>query len=199
MKGVDLSAYQGVLPWQKLNDIQFGIIKVTEGEGYINPYWYENTVEMRKHGKLCGFYMFTTPGLGKNTPEGDARYFWTRVGRTVQKGDLIAVDLETTLLNPQQTSQWAFKVLSTLESLASWKPLIYSYPDFIRNNLTDKRLAAYPLWLAWYDDNLPRSFEQWPVIALWQRGPGTVQGETEDIDIDIFFLKADRLRAYGKP
>jgi lysozyme len=199
MKGVDVSSYQGLVPWHILHDIDFGIIKVTEGEGYVNPYWKDNAVNLHIENKIRGFYLFSLPGTPGNTPEAEAAYFYSKVEHILQKGDLIACDIEKTQLDAPQTCNWSYRLLHHLEQLAGYKPFLYSYPDFIKTHLTDRRLAQWPLWLAWYEQELPRSFAQWPVIALWQQGPGIVKGIPGKVDVDVFFLSASDLKKYGRP
>jgi lysozyme len=200
MKGIDVSSYQGIVPWHNLKDIEFGITKVTEGESYINPFWRDNAIHMQVEKKIRGFYHFSLPGAAGNTPEAEAAYFWSKVEHIIRKGDIIACDIEKTYLrSDKQTSDWAYRLLQHLEQLAKFRPFIYSYPDFIKTQLTDKRLSHWPLWLAWYQDDLPHSFAQWPTITLWQRGPGKIQGLSGQTDVDIFFLKANDLKKWGKP
>lgn len=200
MKGIDVSAYQGVVPWHNLSEIGFGITKVSEGEGYSNPYWQSNAVNMRVEKKTRGFYHFSMPAWKQNTPEGEAAYFWSKIENVLMKGDLIAVDIEKAFIDdPVVVNSWALRVLSHLEYLAGWPPFLYSYPDFITRYLTDKRLARFPLWLAWYQEELPKSYRQWKTITLWQQGPGKIPGLKGEVDVDVFFLSASALEKFGKP
>lgn len=200
MRGIDVASYQGIVPWHTLHNVDFGVVKVTEGENYVNPYWQTNAANLRVENKLRGFYYFSIPGLKGNTPEAEAVYFWSKIEHFILPGDIIACDVEKTNYNDaKRTSTWVYKSLSYLKKLAKFTPLIYSYPDFITLYLTDRKLSEFPLWLAWYKDNLPKSFQQWSRIALWQRGPGTIPGITGQVDIDIFFLGAEKFKEYGKP
>jgi lysozyme len=199
MKGIDISSYQGTVPWHTMHDVSFGIVKVTEGEGYTNPYWKDNAINLRVTNKIRGFYMFSLPGQGSNTAEAEAAYFWSKIENIISKGDLIACDVEKTNLSPKLTSDWTLSLLQHLEYLAGYKPFLYTYPSFIDQYLKSPKLANYPLWLAWYKSNLPRSYAQWRTIALWQMGPGKIQGVSGQVDIDIFLLGAHELERYGKP
>src|SRR5207244_10609038 len=110
----------------------------------------------------------------------------------------IAFDIEKTQLNAIETSGWAVRAMGHLEYLAGFRPLIYSYPDFISNYLKAPSLGAYPLWLAWYQDKLPKSFAQWGKIALCQKVQMRIEGVEGEVDQNIFFLGRKELEAYGK-
>src|SRR5205823_14298341 len=103
-----------------------------------------------------------------------------------------------TQLNPIETSGWAVRAMGHLDYLAGFHPLIYSYPDFINNNLKAPSLGSYPLWLAWYQEKLPGRFAQWSKIALWQKGQMRIEGVEGEVDQNIFFLGRKELEAYGK-
>lgn len=91
--GIDASSFQGNVNWgQAAKLTQFGAEKVTQGTGYLNPYWNAAKVSLLNEAKSGGFvpiaYLFMDAGPGG--PQAD--YF------ARQAGDLskfaIAVDFE---------------------------------------------------------------------------------------------------------
>lgn len=60
VRGIDVSAYQGEIDWQKLSkeDIQFAFIKATEGSGYVDDKFAQNYENAQKTDLRVGAYHF---------------------------------------------------------------------------------------------------------------------------------------------
>lgn len=67
VRGVDVSSYQGVIDWKKLEnqDVDFAFIKATEGSGFVDEYFAENYKKSASTGIRVGayhFFSFDSPG-----------------------------------------------------------------------------------------------------------------------------------------
>lgn len=197
LQGMDISNLQGQINWPAISpDVRFVAIKASEGTGFTDPNFADNWRNARATGRVRIAYHFARPEYG-NTPEAEAAYFLARL-TDLQPGDLLALDLET---GTGDLSGWALAWLRAVEVAVGFKPLLYSYPDFIATrNLGTAALAAYPLWYASYRGSEPAAPGRWGGIAIWQNTdaagntgiPGTVDG-------DETALTLDQLRALGKP
>jgi len=197
LAGIDISNVQGQVGWPSLRpEIAFVAIKASEGLGWPDPDFATNWQDARATGRVRIAYHFARPDLG-NSPQAEAAYFLARL-TDLQTGDLLALDLE---LGTGDLSGWALAWLQAVEAAVGFKPLLYSYPDFIATrNLGTAALAAYPLWYASYQGTEPAPPGRWASIAIWQETdaaantgiPGTVDGDETDLTVD-------QLRALGKP
>lgn len=63
VRGIDVSAYQPVIDWPLVRQAgaEFAIIKVTDGNGYTNPYAREQVLGAVKAGLLVCLYHFAQP------------------------------------------------------------------------------------------------------------------------------------------
>lgn len=91
--GIDAASFQGSVVWSKVADTcSFGFEKVTQGTGYVNPYWIESKnqlLTLAATGKFVpGAYLFLEQGNG----EAQANFFASKAGSL--DGWLVAVDAE---------------------------------------------------------------------------------------------------------
>ncbi|MGK5640161.1 peptidoglycan-binding protein [Streptomyces sp. URMC 126] len=88
IRGIDISSYQSSA--YSTFDLDFVLIKATEGRSYVNPRMRDQAARARRAGLVVGFYHFLRPG---NLDE-QAAYFVERCDSV--EGDILAVDWETT-------------------------------------------------------------------------------------------------------
>lgn len=92
-RGVDVSSYQEPADW-KASDPDFVIIKASEGEHSADSRFRAHVAQARGTETLAGAYHFGWP---VNDPHGDAENFVSRLGDTIERGDIrfVALDVET--------------------------------------------------------------------------------------------------------
>lgn len=175
------------------------VVKITEDSDYINDTFAEDWSVLGQLAMVRGAYHFARPEWGTD-PHAEAAYFINAVKGYLGTGDFVCLDIETPVQeNMGDLSNWALSWLQTVTAALGFKPMIYSYPDFIKHCLTHPDLSQYPLWLAAYEANRPQGIEQWADEALWQyTWQGQVPGITGNVDED-YVANVATLRALGKP
>lgn len=119
-------------------------LKATEGLHFVDKFYKARYVAAKAAGFKVGAYHF---GHTYNSPEAEARHFHSVVGK-VKPGDLRpCLDFEI----DAPSAAWAQRFLKEAERLFGVKPIIYSYPDYLRRAHFKKAPAA--LWLASFGRN----------------------------------------------
>lgn len=205
LRGIDVSSHQPTIDWGRVAvDYGFAIIKATGGAWYRNPEYAAQLAGARAAGLVVGHYHFAhegeDPGPGAAA---EADYFLAHAD--VRPGELVALDIEDTGVGGD-LSGWALAWLERVGAALGCRPLLYSYPDYIRTRgLGTPALAAYPLWFASY--RTPYAMQPWPSapgrwgrIAIWQWSGGTaVPGIPNDTDDNLTGLTREGLIALGRP
>ena len=167
MFGIDISSWQSGLYLPDLQ-IDFAIVKATEGIDYVNPYcngWIE---QLQMMGKPFGVYHFANG----NNPEKEAKYFYDNCTGYIGKG-IFVLDFEISVYN---TKDYCERLMQKFHDLSDIWPLIYvsasRLPEFQGSWLPEKCglwLAGYPQAYAyWTNDDCPYDCSPWPFIAIWQ-------------------------------
>jgi lysozyme len=192
MKGIDISHYQTITDWDKLNSQDFIIHKCTQGTGYLDPTYKKNKTEIRQLSHpIFGAYHFSDNG----DPIKEADWFLKNLGE-VTKEDIICLDAES-----NETPEWCEKFLGRVESKLGIKPYIYA-PVVNWNRALD-----YPLWVARYGPNdgkkhedYPPKIGKWKDWTIWQyTSKGKVDGITGNVDMNISKDKPENTTMEFKP
>jgi GH25 family lysozyme M1 (1,4-beta-N-acetylmuramidase) len=160
----DVSSYQGMVDWAQVlgSGRAGGIVKASEGMNFIDGQFIRNWNALGDLKAVRGCYHFARPG--SSLPAQQAQKF-LGVVRTWKPTDLLILDLE---VGDGNLSSWALGWLHEVQSQTGIVPWLYSYGPFIRQHLTDPALAAFPLWLAAYQDRPPACPPPWKTYQLWQ-------------------------------
>lgn len=175
----DISHHQGDLStyWQMFKDkgCQAVIIKATEG--YANwDIFKEHAQQAKKAGFLVGSYHYFRQqiiNINKEwvncDPARQAKNYFDWVQKCGVEMDLPpALDVENGN-NPYLSVSTITKCLQKIEEYFGRKPMVYSSPSILINQLNNPPWGQYPLWLAHYttEENilLPKSWDRW---TLWQ-------------------------------
>lgn len=201
IRGVDVSAFQGVVPWGMLAHLgfRFGLLRCSIGnENREDVKFDANVKAAREAGVAAGPYHFAYP-LPHLDPRAQAQHAFKLAdagGHALgqQVGDMRpALDLEWP--PPEKTGQtagqewkkwgcsarqildWGLAYLEEAELLWGVKPLVYTYPYFWRCLSAAGGLdgyAPYPLWMADYraSGRVPKPTERPTVPKPW--GPDSV-------------------------
>lgn len=85
--GQDWASYQGTYP--PATGLAFVFLKITEGEGYVNPYWQSQEADALKAGAAIGKYHY--PHMHNSVP-GEINYFLKNA--LVKPGEMVVLDWE---------------------------------------------------------------------------------------------------------
>ena len=199
MIGPDISNWQKIIDFNILKDnVDFIILKASEGIGFTDPKLITNQSEARGVGLLLGYYHFARPDLG-NTPEGEALWFLKTIGK-IYPGEVLFLDYEANWNG--DVAGWCEKWLDTISlKLGGYKPLIYLNQSLVKaHNWSLIINKDYGLWLAKYDydPNAPVPPLPWPVVAFRQYSNEAVfSGIQGKVDANVFYGDADAFRHYG--
>lgn len=201
LKGVDLSHWQST--FDNFNDVDFAIIKATEGVGYVDPACDTLYQRAKRAGKLLGVYHYARPNLG-NSATSEANWFVKNIKGYLNEAILVLDWEEGDLGNVA----WAKAFLDRVKELTGIKPLIYMSASPMRSyNWQPVVDADYGLWVANYGTNNGQPQEAvfnkyplkyWSFYALWQyTSNGRVSGYNGAVDMNLFTGDAEAWRKYA--
>lgn len=202
IKGIDISKWQGDINFgdvKSKNNIDFVVIKATEGNGLTDPKFLKNQLNARNSGLLCGYYHYARPDLN-NTPEAEADYFLSALGE-LENGEFLALDYECT--NQKQSDiSWCKRFLDRVLAKTSVRPFVYLNQSQIKNfDWSEVVGGSYALWVASYTyDPNKNDFNigEFPSAAMQQfSNKESIQGISGNVDGDVFFGNLDTLKKYG--
>lgn len=168
---------------------EFAIVKATEGLGYVNPFYLQDSIGIKASGMLRGTYHYADVSL----PAAPQASLYAAVGLgNGLPGDLPPViDIEDSKgRSTAHLVSWLREFVATTERLTGQRPIIYTYPHFWRTAMGDTcEFSSYPLWIAEYKGGdgpslpLPGCWGQW---AFWQhtdsaRIPGIAGGVDRNV------------------
>lgn len=197
LKGCDLSHWQST--FDNFNEIDFAIIKATEGNGYVDPACDTLYQRAKRAGKLLGVYHYARPNLG-NSAVAEADWFVNNIKGYLNEAILVLDWEEGDLGNVA----WAKAFLDRVKERTGIKPLIYMSASPMQTiNWSSVANADYGLWVASYGANTgvpgnKPTVKWWPFYALWQyTSKGRINGFTGSVDLDYFYGDAEAWRKYA--
>nr|WP_192253996.1 GH25 family lysozyme [Mesorhizobium silamurunense] len=198
--GVDVSRWQGNINWQKLRaqGANFAYIKATDGGDHLDPMFMRNwrgaDAAGLKRGAYHFFYWCRTAGE-------QADWFIRNVPR-VQGGLPPVIDVEWNGDSSCQRRPSREKVLEKmqvfmdkLERYYGQRPIIYTSPDFYRDNLRGA-FQDYPFWLRAVAAHPSKVYpgRRW---LFWQySGSGLSHGVSGRVDLNVFHGDERQWRAW---
>lgn len=209
--GPDLSS------WKPLGDARrvkaagndFLFTKVTGGLSYENPLYGDQIAKARDADLIAGHFHFFTESdsdpcevqsdyVTQERAEAEAAHFVAFLDW--RPGELLFVDVEDKRVVVEQ-SQAVLWFCDYVERKTGVRPLIYTYPYYMRDYLKDPRLAKYPLWFAEYNDPQIYGTAQWPRWTIRQYAivPSVPGVDATEVDMNIFLGTREELRALGMP
>ncbi|WP_461213879.1 GH25 family lysozyme [Lacticaseibacillus sp. GG6-2] len=168
LKGVDVASYQ--TPAQAGQaDIDFVIVKATEGLSYVNPKCNAEYAAAKKAGHLLGLYHYASGG----DPVAEANYLIANIKNYVGEA-VLALDWEQGSNVAWGNTGWALKFVQRVHTLTGVWPLIYVQASAVAQVAS---CAPYcGLWIAGYPVNadswtvpsFPYSTGAWKSATIWQ-------------------------------
>lgn len=203
IKGIDVSHYQGDIPWDSLTpSISFAICKATEGRTLLDTDFQRNWSQIKLSGRVRGAYHFY---LTSDDPITQAQFFWKTVSADYQANDLpLILDIEQGSLRktitPAQLQKDVLSFLTTLEQLSGKIPMVYCSTYFANQYLDNAKLSRYPLWLAEYTSrstpHVPTTWQDkgW---SFWQKSDSyDLRQISGALDFDLFHGSDAELQAF---
>jgi len=189
--GVDVSGWNGNVPWGNVNkkQVEFVWAKMSQGRDWYDKTRLHNLEGCRSNDIPIGGYHFPSPHLGARStdPQKEVQCFIKALGK-IEEGDMIPVlDLEAgKKKDPEFNRQWALEWLQEFENETGIRCAIYTARWFVRGYLgrNVKGLTDYPLWVADYTKpqnkggrNEPDDLCGWNEWSAWQwTNKGRIQG-----------------------
>lgn len=205
-RGIDISSWQTGLNLDAIRkQIDFCIVKATEGVGLVDSRCDAFVSECKRLGIDWGFYHFAR----NNKPEDDADFFYKNTRNYFGEG-IPVLDLEDAKI--ADWGDYAQRFCDRIHSLTGVYPMIYTSAAF-RNQFAKTTLpktcalwlAGYPRksWTNWADvpdpNAIPYGIYPWDKVAIWQfTGEGSVSGAGMKLDLDFAYITRDEWRAIAK-
>lgn len=144
MDGIDISNHQRGIDLDRVQGLDFVIIKATEGYTYVNPDMERTYRDARNAGLKTGLYHYASG----NDAAREARHFVDTVGDKVGESILV-LDFEGSALN--RGVSWAKQFMDSVKNLTGVSPVIYMSRSVISQYNWDPVVdAGYKLWVAAY-------------------------------------------------
>jgi lysozyme len=198
--GVDVSRWQGDIDWAKLRSqgANFAYIKATDGGDHLDPMFKKNWRAAGASGLKRGAYHF---------------FYWCRTAgeqadwfiRNVPKEGALppVIDVEWNGHSKNCRKRPSRKrvlekmqvFMDRLEQHYGQRPIIYTAPDFYRDNLKGE-FQDYPFWLRSVAAHPTKIYpgRKW---VFWQySGSGLSHGVRGQIDLNVFHGSEDAWRAW---
>jgi lysozyme len=198
--GVDVSRWQGEINWPKLRSqgANFAYIKATDGGDHLDPMFRKNWRAAHEAGLRRGAYHF---------------FYWCRTAGEQADWFIRNVPKVAGALPPVIDVEWngesrcrkrpsRAKVLEKmqvfmdkLEAHYGQRPIIYTAPDFYRDNLSDA-FPNHPFWLRSVAAHPSKVYpdRKW---VFWQySGSGLSHGVEGRIDLNVFHGGENEWRAW---
>ena len=196
MPGIDVSAYQGKIDWEKVADsgIEFAIIRLGYrgyGTGVLveDKYARANLEGATKAGLEVGAYFFSQ-ALNEEEVHEEIDFMLEILGDTeitmpvVFDWEYVNDEARTANMDDRTLTDLNLIYCQRMEQ-EGYQPMIYFNSNQARKLLFLYELEEYPFWLAYYSDrmNYPYRFEMWQYSCT-----GRVPGIEGDVDLNILLL-----------
>jgi len=186
-RGIDISVWQGDIDFRevKRSGISYVYIRAGEGTSLIDSKFERNYKQAREEDMQVGFYHFVTARNTRQAKE-QAHYFYSLI-KDKHQHLRPAMDFEQLSgLSKKEANDIARIYMETLERLIGYKPAFYSNA-YDCENVWDRELTKYPLWIADYGVEHPYTTGHWETWSGFQYSSrGTVEGIHGHVDLDKF-------------
>lgn len=195
-KGIDVSAWQGKVDWDKVKSsgIDFAILRCGYGHDDMkqdDKYFTRNVKECKRVGMPYGIYIYSYAKSVKDA-ESEAKHV-LRLLKGCKPEYPIYYDLEdantTGKCSKKQILQIAKRFVEILESKGYWVG-IYASKHWNTTYLTDKWYDTKARWIAQYGDKCSYKGE----YGLWQYScEGKVKGISGSVDMNYAYINYPKL------
>lgn len=195
IRGIDVSRWQGKLPWKRLRDecgIRFVAARATMGARGVDPMFLEHRKGAESIGALFIAYHLEYPTYPESVLV-QADHVLDVVGSDTP----IALDVEPIEGVRATYAQWrdtTYHLACELSARMQFPPIVYGSPSFL--SAVDFPLDMYgcPLWLADWRSGPPEIPRPWRRVTIRQVGARPLLGGPA-IDFDTYEGTLEELRA----
>lgn len=202
INGIDISSWQGDIDLGAIPDLDFVIVKATEGVSYVNPLCDSKVQEAKSLDLKFGFYHFATC----YDPIAEANFFISQCENYFNDGIPI-LDFEAEAINAWG-SDGARLFLQRIYEVKGVKSLIYMSESVIHAFDWSNVAKDFGLWVAKYPNALHPdfSFDQdfngdispWEFMAIWQyASDGKLNGYGGNLDLNHAFMNREAWDKYA--
>ncbi len=187
IKGIDVSYWQGVIDWRRVanSGVKFAIIRSSYSHDKVDKMFEYNITEAKKAGIYVGVYHYCY-ALNEEEAREEARFFIETI-KPYEIDFPVMFDFE----DPSQAGLGREKLTRIAEVFlgeikdAGYYPMLYSYKNWLTDNLDMDRLSEYEVAVAEWD--VPKSTYN-RRYGVWQYScKGLVSGIEGDVDLDICY------------
>lgn len=204
LNGLDVSALDGIVDWQRIKNAgnSFAYVRAVYGTT-ADTSLVRNVEGAREAGLATGVYHFLR--ATRDYQQQIDLLLESLETAKVGPGDLPpAIDVED---NPHFDGPWnPANNDSYLTALSSWidavraktgaQPVLYTRAGFWAVLGNPTAFSACPLWVASYEEAVPKLPATWQRYSFWQHSEhGVVDGITGDVDLNQFAGGPDELSA----
>ncbi len=200
--GMDVSIWQGEINFQRARaaGIEAVYIRAGEGSNITDRYFERNYENARAAGLKYGFYHYVTARSVSEAQE-QADFFASLI-RSKPQDMRAAMDFENLSgLTAEESVRIAEAYLERLEERLGHTPAVYS-DAYDASSVWKSNLTKYPLWVAEYGVESPRTIGGWESWSGFQYSDkGSVSGVSGHVDRDYFrgdIFLTDEEQASGK-
>ena len=195
IRGIDISNHQGRAGFKisnHLHQIDFCIVKATQGLTFVDSYCDVFVQTLRAAGKLWGFYHFGRD----NDPVAEADAFYRNCENYFGEG-IPVLDWEA-----DQSVDWVNRFVARIYELTRVHPWIYGNPWRFNQGGVDQNcmrwIASYPNVISPPLDYDPGEAPQTDgLVGAWQFcSDGRLEGYAGNLDFDIFYGDAEAWQRY---
>ncbi|GAB2640081.1 hypothetical protein GCM10027169_05190 [Gordonia jinhuaensis] len=203
--GPDVSSWQhtggALINWGAVRAAgqHMAMVKATESDWYVNPYYVPDAVGVKASGLMLGTYHYADP----SKPAAAQALFYAGVALGQRGPQTLppVLDLESSGgLSPAGLAAWLREYFATLEGITGRKTIIYTYPTFWNTAMAgSSAFTDHPLWIASYNGGsaptLPRGWGGW---TFWQyTDNGRLPGIKGGVDLNAYNGTIPSLYAMG--
>ena len=193
--GVDVSAFQGDINWEKVSKsgIRFAMIRLgyrgygKKGTLVEDEYAKDNLKEAKEAGLFIGAYFFSQATSIQEVDE-EIDFFMEILGDTqlsmpiVFDWEYISEDARTAHVDARTLTDMNLHFCERMKKLG-FQPMIYFNWHQANTLMYLSELEDYPFWLALYTDRMNYPFD----VEMWQyTSSGRVPGINGDCDLNVY-------------
>ena len=201
VRGIDVSYWQGAINWPKVAaaGIKFAIVRVGDGDSYVDSRFAENWAGTKANGIIRGTYQFFRAG---DDPVKAADLFIKQIKASggMQPGDLppvLDIEVQDGVSDATLRSR-ALTWLQRVEAGLGKRPMIYTSPGFWNGIGAGSEFTKYTLWVAHWETACPTMPSSWSGWKFWQDADdGHVSGISGNVDTDWFNGSLDDLKKFA--
>lgn len=185
-EGIDVSHYQGSIDWKAVAEtgkVGYAYVKASESVSFVDDYYYYNIDEGRKYGITMGSYHFYRAHVDQ---EAQFRHMTSVIDASKQ--DIVPlIDVESA--NGVSVETFVSRLKSFLKMVEEYygrPPVLYTYLNFYNKYLAYRGFSHYPIMIASYKDEIPRTSDNVNYIMWQYTSKGRISGVKGNVDRSRF-------------